>query len=385
MSATSYGLALSLALLVPSLAGADEPPKPWYALISVDAFVSASYEWNFNKPNSNTNQLRAFDYDHNSFRIDAAELVLQKPVVNPGDYGFRVDVAYGAVAKIAAARGLFRDPTTGVALDIDLQQAYASYILPIGKGLRCDFGKFVTPVGAEFIDGFDGYNDNFSRSLLFTFAIPFTHTGLRLTYAFNDKLTVLAMLENGWDNVVDNNAAKSFGVQAAITPSPKLALYVSYLGGPERDGDDKDFRHLVDVGAVYKPHWRFTLTFNGDWGMDQDGITETMLPLGATEPASVKRSSAMWLGGALYLRVQATHRLAFVGRGELFWDRDGFRTGVKQLVGEVTLTPEFRISDQMLVRVEGRLDQSDALVFERSDGGHRKYQWTAAANVLYAF
>src|SRR5947199_34566 len=80
-----------------------------------------------------------------------------------------------------------------------------------------------------FIDGYDGYNDNFSRSLLFTFAIPFTHTGLKLSYAFNDKIAASVMLVNGWDNVLDNNSAKSFGVSVALTPVGPLAIYVNYI------------------------------------------------------------------------------------------------------------------------------------------------------------
>src|SRR5260370_5944447 len=86
-------------------AAADEPPKSWFQLITVNAFASTSYTWNFNDPLSKTNQLRVFDFDHNSIRIDAAEVVLQKAVANPGDFGFRLDVAFGAAARIAAARG----------------------------------------------------------------------------------------------------------------------------------------------------------------------------------------------------------------------------------------------------------------------------------------
>ena len=161
------------ALLACRLATADEPPpKSWFQQITVNAFASASYTWNFNDPQSNLNQLRAFDYDHNSIRIDAAEVVVQKAVAARGDFGFRIDLAMGAVAKVAAARGLFRDPVTGNAQDFDLQQAFASYVVPLGRGIRVDAGKFVTPVGAEYIDGYDGYNDNFSRSLLFTLGHP---------------------------------------------------------------------------------------------------------------------------------------------------------------------------------------------------------------------
>ncbi|MCU1282431.1 MAG: hypothetical protein JWM53_5977 [bacterium] len=390
-------LAGALTLICSHAALADEPPKSWFQLITLNAFASASYTWNFNNPASNTNQLRAFDYDHNSFRIDAAEIVLQKAVANRGDFGFRIDVAFGAVAKVAAARGLFRDPTTGVSQDIDLQQAYASYIVPIGKGLRIDAGKFVTPVGAEFIDGYDGYNDNFSRSLLFTWAIPFTHTGLRMTYAFNDKIAATVMLVNGWDNVVDNNSAKSFGVSLALTPVGPLAIYLNYIGGPERDHQDTDFRHLVDVGIVYKPRPRWSFTLNADYGMDTNAITPAPVvptamdpnPLGAPADAggvaAGSASNAQWAGLAAYIRLQATRRFALIVRGEIFWDFDGYRTGTAQRLLEATLTPELRITDSLLVRADLRIDDSDQAFFQRSDGLVRHYQPTLGLNALYVF
>src|SRR5215471_15347223 len=86
-------------------ARAEDAPKSWFQQITLNAFVSASYQWNFNDPLSKItglgpSQPRAFDYDHNSFRIDAAEVVIQKAVANKGDFGFRLDVAFGAVARL---------------------------------------------------------------------------------------------------------------------------------------------------------------------------------------------------------------------------------------------------------------------------------------------
>jgi hypothetical protein len=391
-------IAGALALLVSHAAFADEAPKSWFQLITVNAFASASYTWNFNNPASNTNQLRAFDYDHNSFRIDGAEIVVQKAVANRNDWGFRIDVAFGAVAKVAAARGLFRDPATGISQDIDLQQAFGSYIVPIGKGLRIDAGKFVTPVGAESIDGYDGYNDNFSRSLLFTWAIPFTHTGLRMSYAFNDKAAATVMLVNGWDNVLDNNSAKSFGVSLALTPVGPLAIYLNYIGGPERDHDDTDFRHLVDVGIVYKPTPRWSFTVNADYGMDTNAVVPapmvptamdpTPVPSGAVDAgtaAGTPPSNAQWVGVAGYVRFQAVKRFALIVRGEAFWDLDGYRTGTTQRILEATLTPEFHVTDSFLVRADLRIDHSNAAVFERSDGLVRHYQPTLGLNAVYVF
>jgi hypothetical protein len=391
-------LVVVVALLGGDAAFADEAPKSWFQQITINAFASASYTWNFNNPASNTNQLRAFDYDHNSFRIDAAEIVVQKAVANRGDFGFRIDIAMGAVAKVAAARGLFRDPATGVAGDFDLQQAFASYIVPLGKGLRIDAGKFVTPVGTEFIDGYDGYNDNFSRSLLFTWAIPFTHTGLRMSYAFNDKIAATVMLVNGWDNVIDNNSAKSFGVSLALTPVGPLAIYLNYIGGPERDHQDTDFRHLVDVGIVYKPTPRWAFTVNADYGMDTNAVTPppmvptamdpTPVPSGAADAGTVAgaaATNAQWAGVAAYIRCQATRRFALILRGEAFWDFDGYRTGTAQRLLEATLTPEFHVTDSFLVRADLRIDNSDQAPFQRADGLMRHYQPTIGIDAIYVF
>ncbi len=389
-------IAGALALVCSHAALAEEPPKSWFQLITVNAFVSTGYTWNFNNPASNQNQLRAFDYQHNSINIDAAELVVQKAVANPGDFGFRIDLAMGTVAKVAAASGLFRDPTTGIAGDFDLQQAFASYIVKLGKGLRIDVGKFVTPVGAEFIEGYDGYNDNFSRSFLFTWAIPFTHTGLKLTYAFNDKFAASVMLVNGWDNVIDNNAAKSFGVFLAITPVAPLQIYLNYIGGPEQANDNTDFRHLADVGVVYKPTARWSFTLNADYGFDANAIKPApmvptamnpnpmMTPDAGTAAAGVT-SDAQWVGVAAYIRAQATKRFALVLRGEAFWDLDGYRTGTAQRLLEATLTPEFRVTDAIVVRADLRIDNSDQPVFQRSDGLMRHYQPTLGINALYVF
>src|SRR5674476_1529148 len=90
--------------------------------------------------------------------------------------------------------------------DVDLQQAFVSWIAPVGSGLRLDAGKFVTHFAYEVIDGYDGYNDNATRSFLFGFAIPYAHTGLNASYTFSDQIAGMVMLVNGWDNAKDNNS-----------------------------------------------------------------------------------------------------------------------------------------------------------------------------------
>ena len=59
---------------------------------------------------------------------------------------------------------------------------------------------------------------------------------------------------------------------------------------------------------------------------------------------------------------------------------------VKQRIMELTLTPELKITDSLVLRGEFRIDQSDQGIFTRSDGATtRKYQPTLALNAIYVF
>src|SRR6266850_7415355 len=222
----------------------------WFNGMTLNGLIATSYSYNFNRPGSGTSQFRVFDFDDNTFKLDEFELVAQKAVGKTRDSGFRVDLTLGSsVPRVTASAGLFRDDA-GVAGDIDVHQAFASYIAPLGSGLRFDAGKFITSHGYEVIDGYDGWNDNATRSILFGYAIPFTHLGARATYVFSPRVTAIGMVVNGWDVARDNNRSKSVGAQVTLT-SP-LTVIVSGMTGPERLGNDSDARNLLDVVAIAK-------------------------------------------------------------------------------------------------------------------------------------
>ncbi len=349
--------------------------RPWYEEVAVNGVVSASYSYNINRPDSRLNGFRVFDFDDNSFKLDVIELVIQHAVAKPRDSGFRIDLeAGGSIPRVSAASGLFRDPVTGQSQDFDLQQAFASYIAPVGSGLRLDAGKFVTHFGAEVIEGYDGWNENATRSLLFGYAIPFTHTGLRASYGFGPKIAATAMLVNGWDDATDNNRAKSVGAQLAWTPTGPFALYLNGMTGAERAGNDSDLRSLLDVFATLGISPRVKAGVNFDYGQEQGLVPRPPQPPG----------TATWSGIAGYLRFTATNRVALVVRGEGFHDRDGVRTGTRQTLTEVTLTPEFRVTPRFVLRGDLRTDWSDRQVF--SDGSRPvDHQTTVLLNVLTWF
>ncbi len=355
----------------PCAADAAAPPPPaCLDEVALDAFVCTSYGYNWNRPASGANQVRVFDFADDTFQLDVFELVAQKPPATARTSGWRVDLAAGSsVPKISAATGLFRD-ATGAAGDIDLQQAFVSYVAPLGSGLRVDAGKFVTHFGYEVIEGYDGWNDDATRSFLFGYAIPFTHVGARASYAWSPRLSTLLMLVNGWDVARDNNRSKSVGAQIPLTPVAALSVILNAMTGPERTADDADPRTLLDLVAIWKAGARLTLGVNADRGTDRSAVANG--------------GDAGWSGVAGYLRLGVTAPFALSLRAESFDDRDGARTGTAQSLAGFTATPELRLTPRLVVRGDFRVDRSNRRVFEKAVGFAHD-QPTVLIEALYGF
>jgi len=342
-------------------------PK-WFDEIAVNAFVSTAYEYNGNRPITGTSSYRVFDFIDNSFNLDVAELVVQIAPVKPNDAGFRVDFAAGnSIPQVTKSQDQ-------AVAQFDLQQLFVSYIAPIGSGLRFDFGKYVTHLGYELIEGYDGYNDNYSRSILFGYAIPFTHTGVKASYAFSSKVSAMVEVVNGWDLVRDNNHSKSVGAQISVTPIAPLSVLLNWIGGPELANDNHTKRNVFDVVAILKPTKILTLGVNGDYGVE-DG-TSTVNP----------GSNSTWKGIAGYATVAITNKFSVALRGETFHDEDGVRlaTGSNATLSEGTLTPAFKFTDNVLLRGEVRFDRANQPILAKR-GTLAERQATVGANVIFVY
>lgn len=367
--------------------------------IEIHGFASSSYTYNFNEPVTNKNGNRIFDTDHNSFKFDVGELVLMRETPNPGEIGFRTDLTYGFSLPEAAKSSpgpstTFFTPATGVVTsdvdddDFDVQQAYVSYNAPIGSGVQLDFGKFITHIGAEVIEGYDGWNNNFSRSFLFGLTIPFTHTGVRASYTINDMFSVMAMIANGWDNTEDNNDGKTFGVQIGVTPLDNISLLLNWVGGPEQDSS-ADWRNVFDIVLDIAITERLLVQLNFVHGFE-DAVSFTSVTSGA-----VKTRDVDWTGFGVIVRQDVNKWFSLNLRGEWFDDDDGTRAGdltvnpagfpEGQELWEITVTPEVRINQNMVVRFEYRHDESDKKVFINEHGSFYESQDTVALNALFHF
>lgn len=326
----------------------------------LSGFVDAYFGYNFNHPGVDT-QLRNFDTKSSQFSLNMAKVALEKKPVADSRLGFRTDLTFGPAAEIVHA-----SEPGGADVFSHIQQAYLSYLAPVGKGLQIDVGKFVTPHGAEVIETKDNWN--YSRSLLFALAIPYYHFGMRATYAFNDKFTLAGYLVNGWNNVVDNNTGKTVGILATVKPTAKLTVVGNYMAGPEQLGNNDDWRHLFDTTVTYAVNGRLSLMANYDYGFDR-----------------IAGARVHWQGIAGYFRVQANKWLAFAPRFEWYDDHDGFTTGAPQTVKDFTITSEHKINNGLLTRFEYRKDFSDKHFFIKPFDRLVRAQSTLSFGLVYAF
>jgi hypothetical protein len=346
---------------------ASDKVLDFFKRTEVSGFVDAYYGYNFNRPIGSTNvtnfdnQLRNFDTKHNQFSLNQAKLVLENKPTEDGRLGFRFDLNFGPATEIIHA-----GEPGGADIFRNLQQAYLSYLAPVGKGLQVDFGKFVTYHGFEVIETKDNWN--YSRSILFAFGIPYYHYGVRLTYSPSDKVTLGFAMHNGYNDVIDNNRKKSFSVQAILKPTKKLTIYENYTGGPEQPNNGDDYRHLNDGTLVYAFNDKITFATNYFYVSDR-----------------VNGAGVHAKGIVGYLRLQPKEHYAFTPRFEVYHDHDGFTTGQKQTVKSFTLTGERLIKSGLIGRLEYRRDFSNINFFHKSVDSFVKAQSTLTLGVIYSF
>ncbi|MBI2188949.1 MAG: porin [Acidobacteria bacterium] len=366
-------LALALATFITAPAWAQTPGAPtptsstpkFFQNIQLGGLADVYYDYNSNKVEGDA-PFRNFDTRHNKARFSMAQLWAAKAPTADSRIGFNVKLNAGHASDLIHGA----EPSTLAAFDrtgaVALQQVYVSYLAPIGSGLQIDAGKYVTQHGAEVIEAKDNWN--YSRSLLFALAIPYYHTGVRASYTVNDKVSFMGTVVNGWNNLEDNNGAKTFGGQVIVKPVPQLSIVQNYMGGAEQTDNNDDVRHLFDTTVTITATDRISLIGNYDYGKD-----------------SLAGSGVSWQGVAGYVKVQATPWLAVIPRVEWFDDPDGFMTGTSQALKDATITGELKFMDNLLWRVEYRRDWSDIAAFTKKSGAAVDSQNTFGMGFLYSY
>jgi len=329
-------------------AATTAPAAPTWSVgpMDISGFIDGYYSYNFNTPSSSSgagqvNQLYNFNDKTDQFNLSAAKLTLNH---DPDPVGAHVDFLFGRTNALVNG---------GSADQADyIEQAFISVKPPKAKGFEFDFGKFVTSAGAEVIEAKDNWN--YSRSLLFAWAIPYFHFGARTSIPVSKTETLGVQVVNGWNNVTKSNGGATVGLTSAFV-KPKYTWNVNYYGGPENPDTTTGMRNLIDSTLLLTPSTKFNAYINYDYGQNRDAMV-----------AQGDKNLNHWQGVAFAARGQVTPKAALAGRYEYFKDYQGFMTGTTQNLQEVTATYEYKWAAGLLSRVEYRDDWSNVNFFTKN-------------------
>ena len=304
---------------------------------SLDAY--ATFNPARNASNEQPNGLYAFETQANGASVSLAKIAIERKAA---PVGFRLDVGFGSTIDVVNAT----DAAAGHDIMRNVEQAYASWAAT--PSLTLEVGKMVTHHGLEVIESQSNWN--YTHSLLFTWAIPFTQTGIAVDWAVDDLVEATLFVVNGLSNTFEGNAFKSPGLQVIVRPSPALTLTQNFSAFNEQPGDAGGLTrfdlavYLFDTVATYRISDAFEVAANSDIGYD----------------ASLLRDH-VFAGFALYGRWHANPRTAVSARAEYFHDNDSPTLGIllpmKGNILEGTATLSYAPAEGLLLRAETRLDR----------------------------
>jgi hypothetical protein len=361
---------------------------------TIDVGLDTYYEYNFNHPVGRVNLLRAYDVLSNNFNLNQASAIFDHPpdVAAGRRWGGRLDLQFGQ-----ATDTLQGNPSNEPHPDIyrNIFQAYGTYIVPVGKGLNVDFGKWGSSLGVE--GNYTKDQMNYSRSYWFNF-LPFYHMGFRTSYPVNDRFALNYWLINGTNQVEATNGFKDelFGFTAK--PVKNLTWTVNYYLGqdhPDRAAASNcgpipvqpglcftairpapDGRtHIFDSYSTWQATAKLTLQVEGDYVIQR--LWRDAAPGQSSAPSVVK-------GGAGYARYQFNPKFALAGRAECLSDGGGLFSDLNQALKEPTVTFDYNLGNGFLTRYEWRRDFSNQPSFLTDvQGVLSKEQNTATVGLIW--
>jgi hypothetical protein len=361
---------------------------------TVNLGLDTYYSYNFNNPIGRVNVLRAYDVLSNEFSLNQASVILEHaPDVSAGRrWGARLDLQFGQ-----ATDTLQGNPSNEPRPEIyrNIFQAYGTYLVPVGKGLNVDFGKWGSALGIE--GNYTKDQMQYSRSYWFDF-LPFYHMGVRANLPLNDRFSLNYWIVNGTNQVEATNGFKDelFGFTAKPVTSVTWTMNY-YLGQEHPDRAPSancgplpvqpglcftaiqpapDGRtHIFDSYVTWKATSKLTLAAEGDYFIQR-----------LWKESSAGRSSAPSHvdGGAAYLQYQLSPKFALSTRAEYMSDRAGLFSGVRQALKENTITFDHKLGDGFLMRYEWRRDFSNQPSFLTDKQGVLKSdQNTATVGLIW--
>jgi len=326
-------LILALALTTSMTFAQDKP-------LEISGSADVYYKYDFAKT---ANIPTSFASDQNSASLGMIDVALKKTT---GKTSFVGEVSFGP-------RGEKQSIPDVAGQSYHIQNLYVAYAAT--DKLTLTAGYMGTFVGYEVISPLGNFN--YSTSYLFTNG-PFQNAGIKGTYAFSSKVSLMAGLFNDQWNVYKADSKlglNAFGAQLALAPITGLTAYINFLDGSASGT-------IVDLTAAYQISPKFKLGLNA---ADYSGVAD----------------DTGYTGFALYPSYAITNSFGLGLRAESFsYKKNSGDTSVTAFTlsgnlksGGLTFIPEFR------------LDSNSDEVFFDSNGAPTKSASQVSLAVVYGF
>jgi hypothetical protein len=300
------------------------------------------------------------------FNLGMAKLAAQ---AESGPATLKLDLAFGPVGQ-AITTG-----TTGASAShqnaVFVEQALVS--MKFGK-LTVDAGRFVTPVGFEVYEAKDNWL--YSHGLLFNFALPTAHEGVRVSMPVTPELNGYAFLANG-SNLYTNDVGFTGSPYKTVAVGATWAKEGMTLAGSFLISKDP----TPGIATYGNDAFLLDLVFTKEMGATSFNVSGDL--------GSYDGSSYYGLGASIK-HTLAEDGLRIVGRAELFHDKDGVHSGFGVLnpatgaISDPTLFSltggvNYPVGKNAEVRGELRYDNASEKVYNPSDPSNGLLTFTASA------
>ncbi|QXU40154.1 porin [Pedobacter sp. D749] len=313
--------------------------------LEISGSVDTYFKYDFAKRGDNIKT--SFASDHNSVSLGMIDIALKKKT---GKASFVGELSFGPRGQTQS----IPDADAGGS-SFHIQNLYVNYDFTDQFSMTA--GYMGTFIGYEVISPVGNFN--YSTSYLFTNG-PFQNAGIKATYKFSDKVSLMAGVFNDWNLYSATRGVSAVGGQLMVAPVEGWTAYINVLSGAGAGG----YGTIEDLTTSYQITEKFKLGLNAaNYDIDNDG--------------------GGYAGAALYPQFAVADAVTLGLRGEYFKYKDaGGIQGTKYT--SVTFTANIK-SGGLTFIPEVRLDHSGDKPFFKEGGAVVPNAGQFSLAAVYAF
>ncbi|MEA5259692.1 porin [Arcicella aquatica] len=336
---TIYFTLIALFVFQTSIFGQTES-KP---SITWSAYLETYYVYDFNQPANHERPSFLYNHNrHNEFNLNLGFIKGSYSTENT-----RANLAL--MAGTYAQYNLAAEPSL-------LQHVFEANVgvrLSKNNNLWLDAGIMPSHIGFESAISKDCWT--LTRSILAE-NTPYYESGAKVTFINQDnRWTLSGMVLNGWQRIKrpDGNQTLALGTQVQFKPNDKTTLNWSTFIGNDKPSNEKQQRYFSNLYGIFQVSTKLGLIAGFDYGMEQASTGSSDYNTWYSPVAILKYTpNAQWSGAV---------------RWEYYQDKNGVIIATNTPNGFQTsgysLNVDYKASDNILWRVEGRLLESKDNIF----------------------